>query len=380
MRVVAYLLVALVLTAVPGLNAPAQAASGFVSPAFTREWQAGESLAPNFWGPLTTAREGQNEAYAEAPSGIRTVQYFDKGRMELGVSGEVTSGLLGSELIRGQMQTGDTRFAPKPPPAISIAGDPNGGGPTYADIGRSVPLQQAAPVNANAAAAFAVSDQGTVTANPDTSAMSPAPALVATSYDTATQHNIPRVFADYRGRVGLAVVGQAITEPFRAAVSVGGVRKFVTMQVFERRSLTYTPENSPAFQVEMGNIGRHYYQWRYGSGTITPPPPPPILPPPVMGNVVRTITDTDNGQTITLHTGDRVQLMLSTRWNWQTETSDPAVFALTNAPVILLSQGVYEARMPGRATLSAMSRPVNCAVSQPCVQMAAQFDVEIVVG
>jgi hypothetical protein len=34
-------------------------------------------------------------------------------------------------------------------------------------------------------------------------------------------------------------------------------------QAFERRMLTYTPSNSPAFRVEMGNVGRHYYQWRY---------------------------------------------------------------------------------------------------------------------
>jgi len=27
--------------------------------------------------------------------------------------------------------------------------------------------------------------------------------------------------------------------------------------------LSYTPTNPPGFQVEMGNIGQHYYQWRY---------------------------------------------------------------------------------------------------------------------
>jgi hypothetical protein len=37
----------------------------------------------------------------------------------------------------------------------------------------------------------------------------------------------------------------------------------VMVQVFERRVLTYTADNPPAFQVEMGNIGQHYYQWRY---------------------------------------------------------------------------------------------------------------------
>lgn len=35
------------------------------------------------------------------------------------------------------------------------------------------------------------------------------------------------------------------------------------VQVFERCVLTYTADNPPAFQVEMGNIGVHYYRWRY---------------------------------------------------------------------------------------------------------------------
>ena len=45
------------------------------------------------------------------------------------------------------------------------------------------------------------------------------------------------------------------------------------MQIFERRVLTYTAANTPSFQVEMGNVGQHYYQWRY------PPNAPPIEPP-----------------------------------------------------------------------------------------------------
>ena len=36
------------------------------------------------------------------------------------------------------------------------------------------------------------------------------------------------------------------------------------IQAFERRVLTYMPGNPPAFQVEMGNVGAHYRDWRYG--------------------------------------------------------------------------------------------------------------------
>jgi len=36
------------------------------------------------------------------------------------------------------------------------------------------------------------------------------------------------------------------------------------VQVFERRVLTYTPGNPPGWDVEAGNVGLHYYEWRYG--------------------------------------------------------------------------------------------------------------------
>src|SRR5207248_2825743 len=46
---------------------------------------------------------------------------------------------------------------------------------------------------------------------------------------------------------------------------IAGVYQDVLIQAFERRVLTYNPANSPAFQVEMGNIGLHYYDWRYNN-------------------------------------------------------------------------------------------------------------------
>src|SRR5690606_18565814 len=50
-----------------------------------------------------------------------------------------------------------------------------------------------------------------------------------------------------------------------------------------RRCLTYTPDNPPGWQVEAGNVGQHYYEWRYLSddeGPVDPAPPPPPPPPP----------------------------------------------------------------------------------------------------
>src|SRR5215472_3646357 len=93
------------------------AAASFANPAFQTQWQQGEALTPNFWGPLANAKDGQQEPYKEAAGGQRLVQYFDKGRMEL-MSGTVTNGLLATELVMGRIQTGDATFEPKPPPSI----------------------------------------------------------------------------------------------------------------------------------------------------------------------------------------------------------------------------------------------------------------------
>jgi hypothetical protein len=47
-------------------------------------------------------------------------------------------------------------------------------------------------------------------------------------------------------------------------VRVAGVQQLVMIQCFERRAMTYTPQNEPNWRVEAGNVGRHYYAWRYG--------------------------------------------------------------------------------------------------------------------
>jgi hypothetical protein len=88
------------------------------------------------------------------------------------------------------------------------------------------------------------------------------------SYEGNLGHNLPSVFADYFRTMPLDwvfVLGYPITEPYWTTVKVGGVPKDVLIQVFERRALTYTPSNSPAFRVEMGNVGQHYFRWRYGT-------------------------------------------------------------------------------------------------------------------
>jgi hypothetical protein len=274
-----------------------QGAASYADPLFQQQWQQGEALTPNFWGPLSTAKDGQQEPYQQAAGGMRLVQYFDKGRMELS-NGVVTNGLLASEIVKGQVQVGDAAFLAKDPPAIPIAGDPDNAGPTYKQLGTS-----AKALLANAAAqpggtsVAAVGADGTLT--PGAAQLSGTAML--TGYDSPTQHNVPGVFVDYRAKAGLPTIGYAIAEPFGATVKVAGQQKGVLIQVFERRVLTFTPTNDPTFQVEMGNIGQHYYTWRYtgtpvAAGTTTSPPttvdasvaaavqaafsPPPVNPPP----------------------------------------------------------------------------------------------------
>jgi Tol biopolymer transport system component len=55
------------------------------------------------------------------------------------------------------------------------------------------------------------------------------------------------------------------------------VEKDVLVQLFERRVLTYTPSNPAGFQVEMGNVGQHYYRWRYMLTPVPNPPPQPVV-------------------------------------------------------------------------------------------------------
>ncbi|MBN9391285.1 MAG: CAP domain-containing protein, partial [Chloroflexi bacterium] len=52
--------------------------------------------------------------------------------------------------------------------------------------------------------------------------------------------------------------------------NVGGQSKQVLVQLFQRRILTYTPSNPAGWQVEMGNIGLHYFNWRYNGQAPAP--------------------------------------------------------------------------------------------------------------
>ncbi len=250
------------------LMLPSLSAAGFANDAFKALWaktDANPGGKTYIWGP-SPFTDGLPEDYKEA-GGKRIVQYFDKGRMELGANGTITAGLLTVELITGKQQNGDTTFVPRDPAKVPVAGDPDNAFPTYADLAKV----QAAEQNTNGKP---VTKQYKSDGSFGTYDTKGDPQAVTAGFDDTTKHNLPKAFADFRNAPdfgGLSAIGLAITEPIWATVKVGGMQKDVLMQGFERRVLTYTPSNPDGFRVEYGNIGRAYYAWRYPSGTAPVP-------------------------------------------------------------------------------------------------------------
>ena len=42
------------------------------------------------------------------------------------------------------------------------------------------------------------------------------------------------------------------------------------VQAFQRQMLTYIPDYQPPWNVQFGNVGMQYYQWRYGKSPVAP--------------------------------------------------------------------------------------------------------------
>jgi hypothetical protein len=251
------------------------------------------------WGPNTFAitaedYEGTPAGGQVNTAGKRLVAYYDKARMEVNNPGGdrsskyfVTNGLLVKELISGKRALGDSKTVSYLPAEVPVAGDPtnNATSPTYAsliNVASMTPGQNRANNRVGQ----------TVTSYLERTSASVQENLRYTSYDVKIAyyendvfgHNIPKVFWDFMNSQGRIVeggvekdgavfdwlysMGYAITEPFWTSTRVGGNVQDVLMQCFERRCLTYTPSNADGFKVEMGNVGQHYYKWRYQTPEI----------------------------------------------------------------------------------------------------------------
>jgi hypothetical protein len=240
------------------------------------------------WGPEPRT-PGMNERYLDSPGQMRLVQYFDKGRMEVNdLSADpsdpwfVTSGLLTREMISGKIQIGDDAFLDAGEgAAIHVAGDPMSPFPHYRDLAELIDngsLDRTGERADQILTPGGLLEGGDHPDDPDSEFVryevyhGPA--------GTDVGYNIPRAFWNYLNASGIVydsqgqlttanplfswiyVMGYPISDPFWVEVSVGGQMQWVLVQPFERRVLTYTPANPVEWQVEMGNIGQHYRDWR----------------------------------------------------------------------------------------------------------------------
>jgi hypothetical protein len=301
--------------------------TGFFDTAFLHKWQRtdrpvllGRASRPWVWGPVSFA--AAREAYAQGRDGTRAVQYFDKARMEINDPGGdltsrffVTNGLLVVELVSGRVQTGNNEFEPARPPAqVPVAGDADSPEAlTYASLAPVASLNgdNRAPDRTGQPVTAVLDRSGATREDPGRSG-----SLRIARYEPVLGHNIPTVFWDFmnqRGPVQLSSPGSSvsarseeereggegaeegdaaegspasivmqtipigeeqvldwevdlgypITEPYWTSVKIAGASRWVLVQAFQRRVLTYVADNPPGWQVEMGNIGRHYFDWRY---------------------------------------------------------------------------------------------------------------------
>ncbi len=295
MRRHAFRLIALLtLLTVPLLSTPGTAAAPLATPDFQRTWARTDKPVADLavsrtwmWGPdgYTGA---MTEPYVEAPGGQRTVQYFDKSRMEdnsyrASDPWDVTNGLLVVELMTGETQIGDTTFQlSKGPASVNVGGDADDPtGPTYATMAivkSSAPLPNDTIINQRLAR------NGTITTDAALGSYGVTAAHRVTMPNL--DHQVASVFWTFMNSAGTVwenggltqdqlflnpfyATGYPVTEAYWANIKVGGVYKDVLMQCFERRCLTYTPGNPSGWQVEAGNVGQHYYSWRY----VQPAPP-----------------------------------------------------------------------------------------------------------
>lgn len=254
---------------------------------FQRTWERTDRLVASeqvsrtwIWGPEALTEEIA-EPYLDAPGGERQVQYYDKSRMELNDPGgeadslwNVTNGLLVVEMMTGQMQLGDDEFESRQPANMNVAGDRDDpAAPTYATLAI---VADDPPSAADGVITSTLARDGG-TGSSSTAAQFE---VTAGPLISETNHRVASIFWEFmnsEGRVyadGYAdtaklfedpfyATGFPVTEAYWSTIQVEGIPQDVLIQAFERRVLTFTPGNQAGWQVEAGNVGQHYYEWRY---------------------------------------------------------------------------------------------------------------------
>jgi 5'-nucleotidase len=236
---------------------------------------AGQVSRSWIWGP-EAFNSNLGEPYADSSNSRREVYYFDKGRLELNnpANRTVTAGLLAKELMTGEVQVGDAQFTKKGPSSTSVAGDFDDlNAPTYADLGL---LFDKPAISVGTVITGFIRADGTQSGVASLASYN----VTAEEFRPGYKHTIASVFKDFlnsetvvykndafvRGKLfetDSYDAGLPLTEPYWARAKVAGKVQDVLVQGFERRVLSYTPGNPVEFRVETGNVGRHYYSWRY---------------------------------------------------------------------------------------------------------------------
>src|SRR4051794_27679635 len=259
-----------------------------------------------YWGPQPWFDYA--EFYRQGGKGLRTVQYFDKARMEINnpndrsFQGGVTNGLLVVELVSGHLKKGNDPFDydTRQPADVPVAGNPKGDNPngaTYASFTGLATFDSNGYKDANKLNQRVGStlDKGGNLAFRQDLADAHAETNIV-QYNSLTGHNIPKVFWDFLnmqgpviegGRAGKRTIvdwtfamGLPITDAYWTRAKIGPNERDVLVQLYERRVLTYVPDNPAGYKVEMGNVGQHYFQWRYphlGQPWAAPDPSMPLL-------------------------------------------------------------------------------------------------------
>jgi hypothetical protein len=282
-------LIALLLLLPPFSSAaPVAAADEAVINGFDRVWARTDLPSVRgdrtfLWGPEPVVPLVIMEPLAGLglPNDERPVLYWDKARMEVNAPTAdpkaqyyVTNGLLVSEMVTGQVQVGvnPSRYAGRAPAEVPFGDPTDDTGPTYRSFGerlRDAPLAAGQPVaqTIDRAGKVGPTDAGGVTCQtvvPETGHCIAAPFWAFLNsrgpvLDFASERVVDGALFDPL----FYATGLPIAEPYWITVKVAGKPTRVLIQLFERRTLTYNPANAAASRVEMGNVGLHYYGWRY---------------------------------------------------------------------------------------------------------------------
>ncbi len=258
--------------------------------AFYRTWERTERPVSDqvadrtwMWGPVAVTGE-ISEPYQEAPGGYRQIQYFDKTRMEINNPLAdpyslwfVTNGLLAKELITGEVQTGHLTRVQTEPSRSQVAGDRHPDSPTYLTLSHVLDEPTRPEGTLITEQLLIDGDDYELTESDEFEDYN----VIAYYHVSETDRTVAEPFWEFMNSTGIVredginVRGRLFEDPFFATgfpitaaywvhVPVGGDWRDVLLQCFERRCLTYTPENPDGWQVEAGNIGRHYHEFRYG--------------------------------------------------------------------------------------------------------------------